>query len=43
MRDAQGIATATLCLVAPRDDGLKNHAFYLQCLKQAAQALSGKH
>lgn len=42
MRDAQGIATATLCLVAPRDDGLKNHAFYLQCLKDAAQALSGK-
>lgn len=42
VRNADGKTTATLCLVAPRDDGLRNHASYLQCLKQAAQILSGK-
>ena len=33
-------AIATLCLVAPREDGLKNRARYLACLKNAARELA---
>jgi DNA-binding IclR family transcriptional regulator len=34
-----GKTIATLCLVAPREDGLKNREVYLDCLKQAAISL----
>jgi DNA-binding IclR family transcriptional regulator len=33
---------ATLCLVAPKEDGLKNHARYLGSLLEAARDLSGR-
>jgi DNA-binding IclR family transcriptional regulator len=33
---------ATLCLVTPREDGLKNHAHYLASLQRAAQDLSAR-
>ncbi len=33
---------ATLCLVAPREDGLNNHAAYLKCLLDAAADLSSR-
>jgi DNA-binding IclR family transcriptional regulator len=33
---------ATLCLVAPKEDGLKNHAHYLGSLLDAARDLSGR-
>jgi DNA-binding IclR family transcriptional regulator len=33
---------ATLCLVAPKEDGLKNHARYLGSLLDAASDLSGR-
>ncbi|PRD43454.1 IclR family transcriptional regulator [Phyllobacterium phragmitis] len=34
------ICVATLCLVAPKEDGLKNHADYLKSLTAAAEDLS---
>jgi DNA-binding IclR family transcriptional regulator len=37
-----GRTIATLCLVAPRDDGLKNREHYLQSLKEAAAELHYK-
>lgn len=40
MGDA-GHAVATLCLVAPRADGLANREQYLACLKDAARHLGG--
>nr|WP_298101811.1 IclR family transcriptional regulator [uncultured Shinella sp.] len=40
MGDA-GHAVATLCLVAPRADGLANREQYLACLKDAARRLGG--
>ncbi|EFM55314.1 IclR family transcriptional regulator [Brucella sp. 6810] len=33
---------ATVCLVAPRDDGIRNHDMYLQSLREAALSLKGK-
>jgi DNA-binding IclR family transcriptional regulator len=33
---------ATLCLVTPKEDGLKNHASYLASLKHAAEDLSAR-
>lgn len=39
---ADGTCPATLCLVTPKEDGLKNHASYLRCLKEAAEDLSGR-
>ncbi|AWC25505.1 MULTISPECIES: IclR family transcriptional regulator [Aminobacter] len=36
------ICVATLCLVAPREDGLKNHASYLKSLQDAAVDLSSR-
>ena len=33
---------ATLCLVAPREDGVKNHVRYLDCLVEAAKDLSSR-
>ena len=38
--DEEGHVAATLCLVAPRDDGLANRERYLDCLKEAARGLS---
>jgi DNA-binding IclR family transcriptional regulator len=37
-----GACVATLCLVTPREDGLRNHAHYLDCLKRAAADLSAR-
>jgi DNA-binding IclR family transcriptional regulator len=37
-----GACIATLCLVTPREDGLRNHAHYLDCLKRAAADLSAR-
>lgn len=37
--DGDGHTAATLCLVAPRDDGLANREHYLGCLKAAAAGL----
>lgn len=34
--------TATLCLVAPREDGLQNRDIYLECLIKAAHDLSAR-
>ncbi|MBT1155777.1 IclR family transcriptional regulator [Aminobacter anthyllidis] len=39
---ADNICIATLCLVAPREDGLKNHASYLKTLLAAAADLSSR-
>lgn len=39
---ADNICIATLCLVAPREDGLKNHASYLKTLLDAAADLSSR-
>ncbi|WP_378944438.1 IclR family transcriptional regulator [Mesorhizobium sp. ANAO-SY3R2] len=39
---ADRICVATLCLVAPREDGLKNHARYLKSLLDAAADLSSR-
>jgi DNA-binding IclR family transcriptional regulator len=36
----EGHAAATLCLVAPRADGIANRDRYLECLKMAAAGLS---
>ena len=37
---ADGVCIATLCLVAPREDGLKHRESYLNCLITNAQVLS---
>ena len=37
-----GECLATLCLVTPREDGLKNRDIYLECLLAAAQDLSAR-
>ena len=37
-----GIFCATVCLVAPRDDGIRNRDMYLQSLREAALNLKGK-
>ena len=37
-----GTFCATVCLVAPREDGIRNHAMYLQSLHEAAASLKGK-
>jgi DNA-binding IclR family transcriptional regulator len=39
---ADSVCVATLCLVAPREDGLKNHASYLKTLLDAAADLSSR-
>lgn len=39
---ADGVCVATLCLVAPREDGIRNRDKYLDSLKSAAGALHGK-
>lgn len=39
---ADRTCVATLCLVAPREDGLKTHARYLSCLLEAAKDLSSR-
>jgi DNA-binding IclR family transcriptional regulator len=39
VKGTDGKTIATLCLVAPRDDGLKHRQFYLDSLKQAAGEL----
>lgn len=39
VRDENGHAAATLCLVTPRDDGLANRDRYLACLLDAAASL----
>ena len=36
------LSVATLCLVTPKEDGLKNHARYLASLKHAARDLSAR-
>jgi len=36
------VCVATLCLVAPREDGLRNNERYLNCLIEAARDLSGR-
>ena len=40
--DSRGVTIATACLVAPRDDGLRNEAEYLDALCEAAAQLSAK-
>lgn len=40
VRTEAGRATATLCIVAPRDDARANHGAYLESLKRAAKALA---
>lgn len=39
---ANGECMATLCLVAPKEDGLRNHASYLESLQRAARNLSAR-
>jgi len=39
---ADGVCIAALCLVAPRNDAMANHANYLQALKDAARVLAGR-
>lgn len=39
VHDAERRVAATLCLVAPRSDGLANHAAYVAALQRAAQSL----
>jgi DNA-binding IclR family transcriptional regulator len=39
---ADSVCVATLCLVAPREDGLRNHASYLKTLLDAAADLSSR-
>lgn len=39
---ADSVCVATLCLVAPREDGLKNHTRYLDTLRDAAADLSSR-
>lgn len=40
--DAARACAATLCLVTPREDGLRNHASYLASLRRAAGELSAR-
>jgi DNA-binding IclR family transcriptional regulator len=40
--DAAKTCVATLCLVTPREDGLRNHASYLASLQRAAGELSAR-
>ncbi|WP_034885762.1 IclR family transcriptional regulator [Ensifer aridi] len=40
--DAEGICVATLCLVAPKEDGLRNRETYLRVLIDGASELSEK-
>jgi DNA-binding IclR family transcriptional regulator len=42
VRQGDGLCVATLCLVTPREDGLKNHARYLGSLLEAAKDLSSR-
>lgn len=42
IRQASGVCIATLCLVAPREDGLRNRTAYLDSLLSAAREISGK-
>ncbi|WP_413989609.1 IclR family transcriptional regulator [Labrys okinawensis] len=42
VRGEDGRCAATLCLVSPREDGIRNREHYLECLKTAAQSLHGK-
>ncbi len=42
IRQADGVCIATLCLVTPREDGLKNRDSYLQSLIAAADEVSEK-
>ena len=42
IRQADGTCIATLCLVAPREDGLRNHQAYLDSLLRAAEEISEK-
>lgn len=42
VRDASGAWIATLCIVAPREDGLRNRQAYLTRLLAAAADLSGR-
>jgi len=42
VKSTDGHTIATLCLVAPRDDGLKHRQQYLDSLKQAAAELHYK-
>lgn len=42
IHQADGICIATLCLVAPREDGLRNRTVYLDHLLQAANEISEK-
>ena len=42
VQKANGECVATLCLVAPKDDGLQNMEIYLRALKAAAQDLSAR-
>lgn len=39
---ADGVCIATLCLVAPREDGLRNRESYLNALRNAASEISEK-
>ena len=40
--DASGVCIATLCLVTPREDGLRNRTSYLDSLGAAAEDLSAR-
>jgi len=42
IHQADGACIATLCLVAPREDGLRNRAAYLESLLDAASEISEK-
>lgn len=42
IRQADRTCIATLCLVAPREDGIRNHDIYLQSLMSAAREISEK-
>jgi DNA-binding IclR family transcriptional regulator len=42
VRDRKERCIATLCLVAPREDGLRNRDLYLECLLKSARDLSGR-
>ncbi len=42
VRQADGACIATLCLVAPREDGLRNRTKYLESLLSAANEISEK-
>lgn len=42
IRQADGVCLATLCLVTPREDGLRNRDSYLQSLLAAAHEISDK-